>query len=843
MGKARVHGDTVDYFKTLFGNITKGGLSLFSNKNPFYRKREESLEQGSGLGVGGAFEQGVKKNNAEHCESFEQEKKKSKNNEHVESLGQNRRKNEVVGEDVESLDSKTIKKKNYCENDEDLGISKNKKKAASGNGLASTAKDESSGKKKKDKFNDCQNGSNPGLEKVISEVAGENFLNLDIIKEKKNSHSEDGEDSDIRKMKNKFGSRKEEAGGGCDDSIGKKKNKVKGDKNSDNLGQEKKKATVAGENAENLDLGTKKKKAFSGNEESRTSNLDHVDKRNKKKTKEKLNKEDPDEEGNVGTSQLSIESQAEHEKRKKKNNSKKLNEEGSDGEGIVGSLDDQRAKLSFKVQSEDGKHGLLERKRKENMLEDLARSRKEKRRKVALEENLQSVPEVQADELQDMPRAKHPKRALEQDDNEPSKRIKVHHQRFNDVEGGARMGLAEVTELKGKGVTELKGKSVLRKRKLDAFEERYEVKNGLEDVENTSKEVAIREQITGKRKRDEDALGMASNKQDHDDREKLERTIFVGNLPLGVKRKNLTREFSQFGEVESLRLRSVPIVDTKLTRKGAILKGKVNDSINSVHAYVVFKDAQSANAAMSHNMTEFNGNHIRVDRAHPPRKKLKGENHFIYDTKRTIFVGNLPFDVKDEELYQLFAGITSMGSGVEAVRVIRDPQTSMGKGFAYVLFKSMDAAKLAVKKKDLKLKDRSLRLSKAQPGSNIRPQIASTSRSRSDTTPRTQTLNRKRLGQSREMSIAPLEKKAKNSLSYQGTKASKTDRRPIKLTGSMGMHNPQSSELKPRMFKRPAVAARRDRSSQSPGQNHAGKKRRADRRTDNSKPPKRIRVR
>lgn len=43
---------------------------------------------------------------------------------------------------------------------------------------------------------------------------------------------------------------------------------------------------------------------------------------------------------------------------------------------------------------------------------------------------------------------------------------------------------------------------------------------------------------------------------------------------------------------------------------------------------------------------QVDGNHIRVDRACPPRKKLKGESAGLYDNKRTVFVGNLPFDVK-----------------------------------------------------------------------------------------------------------------------------------------------------------------------------------------------------
>lgn len=96
---------------------------------------------------------------------------------------------------------------------------------------------------------------------------------------------------------------------------------------------------------------------------------------------------------------------------------------------------------------------------------------------------------------------------------------------------------------------------------------------------------------------------------------------------------------------------------------------------------------------------------------------MKGDNSALYDNKRTVFVGNLPFDVKvrylrvnacycsnqpfsfcspqilftslqDEEIYQLFSGMKEFGSTIEAVRVIRDPNTLLGKGIAYVLFKT-----------------------------------------------------------------------------------------------------------------------------------------------------------
>jgi nucleolar protein 12 len=47
-----------------------------------------------------------------------------------------------------------------------------------------------------------------------------------------------------------------------------------------------------------------------------------------------------------------------------------------------------------------------------------------------------------------------------------------------------------------------------------------------------------------------------------------------------------------------------------------------------------------------------------------------------------VFVGNLPFDVQDEELYTHFERCGE----IEFVRIVRDKKTNIGKGFGYVQF-------------------------------------------------------------------------------------------------------------------------------------------------------------
>lgn len=91
-----------------------------------------------------------------------------------------------------------------------------------------------------------------------------------------------------------------------------------------------------------------------------------------------------------------------------------------------------------------------------------------------------------------------------------------------------------------------------KKRKRDEIENEYE----------TKKYGSVEEKKVGeKRKKADEVADTMVSKEGFDDESKLLRTVFVGNLPLKVKKKLILKEFSKFGEVESVRIRSVPIVD------------------------------------------------------------------------------------------------------------------------------------------------------------------------------------------------------------------------------------------------------------------------------------------
>ena len=79
----------------------------------------------------------------------------------------------------------------------------------------------------------------------------------------------------------------------------------------------------------------------------------------------------------------------------------------------------------------------------------------------------------------------------------------------------------------------------------------------------------------------------------------------------------------------------------------------------------------SAVKALNGSMWE--GKHLRVDSVGNPG---------VRDHKRCVFVGNLPFDVQDEDVWNTFERCGE----IEFVRIVRDKKTNIGKGFGYVQF-------------------------------------------------------------------------------------------------------------------------------------------------------------
>lgn len=196
------------------------------------------------------------------------------------------------------------------------------------------------------------------------------------------------------------------------------------------------------------------------------------------------------------------------------------------------------------------------------------------------------------------------------------------------------------------------------------------------------------------------------------DLEKAGRTVFLANVSTTAiasksDKKELLQHLSSIldedaspsEKVESIRFRSVAFGGGSMPKRAAYITKQLMDATTkSTNAYAVYSTTAAARKAVAKlNGTEILGRHIRVDSVTHPTPT---------DHRRCVFVGNLGF-VDDEAVLNtdedgdtvktkrnkapsdieegLWRTFGKQGA-VENVRVVRDPKTRVGKGFAYVQF-------------------------------------------------------------------------------------------------------------------------------------------------------------
>lgn len=200
--------------------------------------------------------------------------------------------------------------------------------------------------------------------------------------------------------------------------------------------------------------------------------------------------------------------------------------------------------------------------------------------------------------------------------------------------------------------------------------------------------------------------------------EKAARTVFLSNVSVDCinskpAEKALKKHLESFiadladnnppHKIESIRFRSTAF-SSSLPKRAAFAKKEIMDATTkSTNAYAVYTTKTAAREAVKRlNGTVLLNRHLHVDwLAHPTK----------VDNRRCVFVGNLPF-VDDESkgaepeegkkkkipadieegLWQQFGKCGK----IENVRVIRDAQTRIGKGFAYVQFTDENGVEAAL---------------------------------------------------------------------------------------------------------------------------------------------------
>ncbi|KAJ3128471.1 Nucleolar protein 12 [Nowakowskiella sp. JEL0407] len=244
-----------------------------------------------------------------------------------------------------------------------------------------------------------------------------------------------------------------------------------------------------------------------------------------------------------------------------------------------------------------------------------------------------------------------------------------------------------------------KPKEKKKRKKEDMKEETDNSETGEKDVEDV-KQVAVKEKRRKVDSEDEDVP--EEIKKPEDDPEKLERTVFVGNVDTCVTEKAGKNEFialfKQHGEIDSVRFRSIAFAK-QIPRKAAYAMKQLHPERDTLNAYVVYKDKESVPNALKLNSQLFKDKHLRVDGCTQSDGK--------YDVKRSVFIGNLPFDLSSEALYAHFQECGDIVNLIYPGRV-----TNVGKGFGYVQFSERPAVPLALKLDGSELCKRKIRVSR-----------------------------------------------------------------------------------------------------------------------------------
>ena len=192
----------------------------------------------------------------------------------------------------------------------------------------------------------------------------------------------------------------------------------------------------------------------------------------------------------------------------------------------------------------------------------------------------------------------------------------------------------------------------------------------------------------------------------------------MGNLPLEATQKQVKKVFKECGQIEKIWFRSICTQEeSKKSERAKILKKMYGSAKDSKNGYVLFQSKQAAlDAKEKFNASKFEDKHLRVDtfieQAPIPRSQGRtyGVNKLGEDFTRTIFIGNLPYIVSEEDVRQQFEDCGK----IENVRLVRDAKTFIGKGIGYVMFSSVEEMQKALKeKKALKFRGRELRVNRA----------------------------------------------------------------------------------------------------------------------------------
>eukprot|EP00088_Acartia_fossae_P022523 TRINITY_DN23703_c0_g1_i1.p1 TRINITY_DN23703_c0_g1~~TRINITY_DN23703_c0_g1_i1.p1 ORF type:complete len:434 (+),score=89.64 TRINITY_DN23703_c0_g1_i1:33-1334(+) len=246
------------------------------------------------------------------------------------------------------------------------------------------------------------------------------------------------------------------------------------------------------------------------------------------------------------------------------------------------------------------------------------------------------------------------------------------------------------------------------KKKLAEENEESKVNEANENTD-TATQPEQSEEIKNETKDKKKKKNKAEKKENDIDEEKVKkprnleheaRTVFIGNLPTTMTEKGLSKLFASYGKIEAIRFRSAARPDFNTSKKVAVIKRNFHAERSNINAYIRFSNEEEAKKGCSLNGHKIGENSIRVDMS------LKSDEH---DQKKAVFLGNLNFKTNEEDVRVAFSDCGEILN----IRLVRDSDTGIGKGFGYVNFADAASVETALQLDATEVCGRKIRVSRA----------------------------------------------------------------------------------------------------------------------------------
>ncbi|KAG5492672.1 hypothetical protein JKF63_01251 [Porcisia hertigi] len=268
-----------------------------------------------------------------------------------------------------------------------------------------------------------------------------------------------------------------------------------------------------------------------------------------------------------------------------------------------------------------------------------------------------------------------------------------------NTQGKQRKKSAAVAEVVRTATTSSSGNDRTAANKGEKTKELFET---VFDTKEVEQELAAQEDRRNRKRSKKQVLRHALHPNEDEDA----RTVFVGNLPNTIHKRDVEKIFKSCGSITAVRIRCQALeeLDEKhrnLGRAVRVLRGDIKkDAKYSSTAYVLFDSAESIALALEKNGLVFHNRHLVVT-------TMDVESR-AYPSETSVFLGNVAYDTTEEDVWSFFQehGIAD----VKRVRLVRDRETGDCKGFGYVEFMRASSVNPAIETRGDQLNGRPVRI-------------------------------------------------------------------------------------------------------------------------------------